>query len=200
MIDKIKDYKQIYDLFKKYNYVFFNKKAYDLNIFAIRSKNRIADSFDDVLGCAYLDDSGKECLFKCWCTVDPGNYYLKNLMDSGGAAAIVPGQYKKVWQLGYFKGTHALMQIRPFHIFRDKNKDNILDFDKNTITSGIYGIFLHESFQKLEEAHNISNSSAGCVVPKIKKDYQNLIRLCYKQIYANLGDVFTFTLFDEDDL
>ena len=54
----------------------FENGPYDLNLFGIRSKNQIPNSFDDWLGCAYQNGN------KIWCdefwkaTTDPGLSYL----------------------------------------------------------------------------------------------------------------------------
>ena len=79
----------------------FENGPYDLNLFGIRSKNQIPNSFDDWLGCAYQDGN------KIWCdefwkaTTDPGISYLgeKEMLNEKGTAILVPGQYLNVYKI-----------------------------------------------------------------------------------------------------
>ena len=193
---------RIIDTYKRKGYLFFEKGYNNLNICAIRNKNRVANTFDDTLCILYRRPTtpvGKFEMVQFKCTVDPGSYYLKNLMDSGGAAGIKPGQYKKLWRLGYFHNYPALIQISAVEVFRDSNRDNILDYDESKTSVGNYGIFLHQHYQGVDTAKVVENSSAGCVVAEKISDFDKLISLCKLQSQSGQGDTFTFTLFDEAD-
>lgn len=198
----IKDlkYKDIKKIYNKKKYIFFDKGKYNLNLFAIRSNNRVSNSFDDYFGVAYIDINNKEQVFIFECTTDPGTYWLKNLMDIGGTAIIVPDQYRSLWKLGTFYKVLALIQINNIKIYRDGNKDDIIDIIPKSITEGIYGIFFHEHYQNKEIASYVEKSSAGCIVPKDRKDHRKIMHLCLEQIRQGLGTEFTFTLFEENDL
>lgn len=201
MIEKNKlTYTKIQNLYKEKEYIFFDKGQYNLNLFAIRSNNIVADSFDDVFGIAYKDMNFMPQIFTCNCTTDPGKYYLKNLMDSGGAAIVVPGQYRNLWQIGTFYNKLALLQISPIKIYRDKNRDEILDLNPKSITEGIYGIFFHYHYQSETHAKYIEKSSAGCIVPQTFYDYRTIMELCVRQTQFKFGKNFTFTLFEENDI
>lgn len=190
------NYDIIEALFKRKGYAFF-KGDYNLNIFGIRKNSTSSVAFDDLLGCAYQHNG--ENLFITSCTLNPGTFYLQNLMDSGGAAIIKENQYRGVFKLDYFKGTEALIQIKPFTVYRDKNLNKEVDIVRGTETTGLYGIFLHQHFQGVEEAKEIGKSSAGCIVPSRLSSYRGLMSLCKKQIPL-WGNSFSFTVFTEEDL
>jgi len=198
LIDRI-SYVNTYKAFNANNYRFYGSGSFNINIFGIRNKSRLVDSFDDYLCVAYCSEKGEKQLEIYPCTLDPGSYYLKNLMDAGGAAGIAPAQYKNLWVLGEFHNTPALIQVNNVTVYRDGNKDNKLDWNKNKTTTGIYGIFCHETFQKAEVATTVYNSSGGCVVPQKRGDMNRLIELCKKQVINRYGNMFTFTLFEEEE-
>jgi len=192
-------YEKIKELYFINKYIFFTGN-FNLNLFAIRGKNRISNAFDDTLGVAYQE--GKENkIYLLPGTVDPGIPWLKNPMEPKlGAAAIKEGQYKKLWQLGRFRNTTALLQVSPVTCYRDNNKNDVFDFVQERTSTGLYGIFWHEHFQNLETAINVDKSSAGCVVPASRIAHYKVMDLCNKQILSRFGNTFTFTLFDEREI
>lgn len=194
------DWFQIKKLFANHNYRFF-ERPHSLNIFGIRNENKEADKFDDIIGLAWTQKDAEGDLQKCarvfWGTLDSGAYYLQNPMDPGGAAGIVEGQYLKVWQLGKFLGQPALIQVTSFKVYRDANRDTILDYNPKRATSGLYGIFLHEHYQNQKIAQHVQRSSAGCVVPQDRDDHKYLIDKCLRQINAGLGNTFSFSIFTQ---
>lgn len=194
------DWFQVKKLFANHNYRFFERPN-SLNIFGIRNESKEADKFDDLIGLAWTQKDADGDLQKCarvfWGTLDSGAYYLQNPMDPGGAAGIVENQYLGVWQLGKFLGKEALIQIAPFKVYRDANRDTILDYNPARTTSGLYGIFEHEHYQNQKIARHVQRSSAGCVVPQDRDDHKYLIDKCIKQIHAGLGNKFSFTVFNQ---
>lgn len=197
-IEQLK-YVDIRNVFIKSGYAFFSGK-YNLNIFGIRSENRNANYFDDYLCIAYQSVTGREELCTFPATLDPGLPWLLSPMNPGGAAAICPGQYRQVWRLGQFRNRPALIQINNFKIYRDSNRDAILDLNPSQTTTGLYGIFLHSHMQKRIIAYEVGTSSAGCVVPQSDTDFDKTISLCRKQVGYGHGDKFTFTLFESAKL
>lgn len=195
-------YQTASELFNSKNYAFF-KGNYNLNLFAIRSKNSTINRFDDTFFIAYekiVNNKIDSVIESFACTVDPGDYWMINPMDPGGTAAIYPGQYRGVWKLGYFRGTKALLQVRNFKIYRDNNKDRIFDYNPLKTTEGLYGLFMHRHFQRVNPASFVSTSSAGCVVPEDDKNMDRTILLVENQNKAGYGTTCTFTLFEEDEL
>jgi len=187
MLDVIKEY-------KLKGYAFF-EQPYSMNIYAIRNKVQAPNKFNDILGVIY-NNGLTPVNVQMPATVDPGTHWLLNPMDRGGAAAIIPGQYRGLWRLSKFKGTDALLQIRPIRVYRDNNKDARFDYHISSATEGDYGIFLHQHFQKVDIATEINTSSAGCVVPQRIIDWEYFFEVIKLQITYGLGDTFTFTLFE----
>jgi len=180
----------IIDLYKSKNYRFFSD-PYSMNVYGIRSGKR-SNKFDDVLGVIYSD--GFNTFTREYpCTVDPGIPWLIAPMDPGGTAAIVEGQYRSLWRMGTFKGRRALIQITPIKVYRDNNRNQTFEYGTN-MTEGMYGIFLHPSFQGAD-ASEVDRSSAGCIVPRRDVDFEHFMQTLDLQVLAGLGNTFTFTLF-----
>lgn len=187
----------IINLYKRNNYVLFTG-PFNLNIFGIRSSERRIDRFDDWLGVLYENDKKEPKLFICKGTVDPGLPWLINPMEQKmGTAAVYPGQYRRVWKLGTFRRTPALLQVAPIKCYRDNNRDNVFNYDPATTSTGVYGIHFHEHFQRKNVAELVNNSSAGCIVPQTLDDFYFIINLCFRQKQRLRDDHFTFTLFEE---
>ena len=188
----------IKSVLKKKGYAFFDKGNFNLNIIGIRSNKKEAGSFDDFICCIYKDASGQwNC--KNWrATTDAGTYWLSNPMRQSGTALLVPNQYKGAFKIGYFKGRYkALVQDKPLPVYRDNNRDKILDFDPKTIQTGMWALALHKSNPILASTLN-DKWSAGCQVFAVASDFNEFVSLFEKsaEIY---GDTFTYTLLEEKD-
>ena len=184
-------------------YDFNNQNCYNLNIFGIRSKNKISDTYDDLIGVIYKDEEDK-FVIKTWsATCDPGTFYLKNPLNSEGTLIMLPGQYKGVFKLGLHGRSSlspykALEQCGDILYIRDNNKDNILNFElalnKKNIIKGNFKTNIHRSsktvFNKL-----IGKYSAGCQVFQKSSDFDEFIKLCEKHISNGNGNLFDYTLF-----
>lgn len=179
------------------NYSFFdNNKPYNINIIGVRSKNREANLFDDQLHIAYRDKELRMHHYIFPCTTDPGTNHLFAPLSSKGTAILVPGQYRGVWGLGLHQGKYrALVQIKPVKVYRDANKNNILDFDESTIEEGVFGINLHRASQ-WSNLNEVGLYSAGCQVVQNPKDFDFIIKACeVSALY--FGNNFTYTLINE---
>ena len=181
----------------------FFKGVYNLNIIGVRSKESIKQEnrFDDILIVAFgLATSGynSSTKFIFQITTDPGIKSLKVPMNAKGTAILVPGQYRGSHKLGLHQGKYeALVQCAPVKVYRDANKDSILDTDKRTIDTGMFGINIHKAGIA---SVIVDGWSAGCQVLAIEKDYAIFMDLCRKQKLAGYGDKFTYTLLEEKDL
>ena len=200
-------YKQIEKAYSHHGYKFFNKKPYDLNMFGIRMNvnDRSKDGFDDYIGCCWIDEFNQERLFVTNATTVPGVEQLINPSFKeaikNGTAILKENQYRSAYKMGShgvgnWKHT-ALLQVKPMEIYRDSDKDKILDFEKTTI--GLYGINIHGA-SLINVLQNVGNYSAGCQV------IQNPVHLLYFQFLWQMqsqngnGDAFTYTLFNINDL
>lgn len=194
------DYDYVKSVYEKMNYTFFNSGQFNLNVFAIRSNNRVSNKFDDYVCLAYKDERDKKIVKVYDATTDPGSYYLENPMNVDGTAIVVPGQYSKSHTLGLHKGQYeALVQRGIIKVYRDNNKDNILDLDPLSIRSGSgYGINIHRATpNKGKKSTQIDRWSAGCSVIAAKDDFDEFISIVKKSIPL-YGNSFTYTLFTED--
>ena len=111
---------------------------------------------------------------------------------------LVPNQYIGAYKLGMHRGQYrALVQDKAVKVYRDSNKNTILDYDECSIEEGIFGINIHRS-NPLTYSKNVYKWSAGCQVFQDIVEYDLFIHLCRKakQIY---GNSFTYTLFTEED-
>lgn len=179
---------------KEYN--FYDGEG-NVNLIGVRTKNKIADNFDDYLIVA-MEFQGKPTVFTYKdFTTDPGIYYLKTkLLNERGCAILKPGQYPSVWMIGKHFSYEALIQIGgPISVYRDSDRDNELDFDESKVETGFFGINFHHGY----DSKNVNNNSAGCQVFKLIKDQREVLSLC-KQQPKKYGNKFTYTLLLEEDL
>lgn len=162
-------------------YPVFEKGDYNLNFGIVRSENRNADAFDDVMYLFFKKDGAWQIhLFPA--TADPGLDHLQNPVFqeaiTGGSAILAEGYYKNLWQCGYFKGTKALLPRTKVWVYRDKNKDAILDMSRKTLQYIDAGILVHQSFQGMK-ANRVGRSSAGCQVTELSTDMDIIWDICY---------------------
>lgn len=177
--------------------VFGNQaKGYDLNIFGIRTNDNEANRFNDYLGVMYLADGQWNC-FLFPGTTDPGTYWRENPMNVDGTAILVPGQYRGSHMVGEHKGYPALQQKTPLKVYRDADKDNVLDMDPTTIKEGMYGINIHRA-NKDQASVEVNKWSAGCQVLADPFQFEFLMALAKKSAAIH-GNSFTYTLLTESD-
>ena len=191
--------KTIEDSCSKWNYNFFTRGNYNLNIIGIRNANRNSNIFDDYICLLYKVDSN--WITKIYpATTNPGKTYLNKPMASNGCAILVPYQYSRCYTIGLHKNSYtALVQTKgKVAVYRDNNKDNLLDYDPRTIESGYFGINIHRS-SSTGTSKIVDNWSAGCQVFANINDFNEFIKLC-KVSADRFGSKFTYTLFDERQL
>lgn len=184
----------------KYGYV-WKKRPFELNIIAVRKdgEHTIATKpnyFDDSLWVIYTDDKGKEVSMLYQVTTDPGTYYLLNPMQPDGAAILHPGSYP-VYEIGLHQGKYkALVQRGPVKVYRDNNRDNVLDLDSRSTKTGVFGINIHKA---AKNTITVDKWSGGCTVFANEADFNSFMRMCDK--HAKLyGNKFTYNLLDYNDL
>ena len=184
------------------DYKFFDTpdKRLNLNIIGVRRDNLGSNTFDDFLFVMYREEDFMINL-RWQVTTDPGKHWLKKPMNPKGTAVLVPGQYRGTWQLGKHQNNYeALVQAKPVKVWRDNNKDEIIDYEniKTMIDEGYFGINIHRS-NPYTESYVVNKWSAGCQVFKKVEDFNTFMELCRDsaKIY---GPRFTYTLIDEKDL
>lgn len=184
-------------VFEKKGYTYFSKGAMNLNIFGIRASANIPNTFDDFICVYYNDNNANKIELNFPATTDPGTFWLQNPMAKGGTAILAEGQYRGAYKLGQHYGHEALVQILPLPCYRDDNRDDKIDTNQKTITTGLYGINIHSAWW-VEEAEVIDKASAGCQVCKRRMHHKQIIELC--KLSAKIyGNKFTYTLLNEKD-
>ena len=187
-------------------HVVFTKKdrPWDLNLIGIRASEGKTNAFDDMLVCLCRDENNLWRGYYWPITTDPGLYYLENPTRVEGTAILKEGQYRHVWKLGKHRGKYdALVQTgNTVTVYRDSNRDSILNMNPDSEMTGWFGINCHASSQSTETSKStrIDKWSAGCQVHATKKGFDQMMSLVRKQISAGLGSSFTYTLVREEDL
>ena len=185
---------------KKYPIFNNNSFKYNLNIWGIRSNNKDVTSFNDTF-VVFRKYAGNWVIEYFQGTTDPSNLTLERPENSTGTAIVKEGHYSGLWGYGFHKQRKdhkALVQIRPITVYRDNNKNNVLDFNVKTET-GIFGINMHRASAYGITA-NIGLYSAGCQVHADVNKYNNVfIPLIEGSIKEGLNS-FSYTLIKESDL
>jgi len=179
----------------KKEYKFFTVGSYNLNIVGYRTLDRMANTFNDYLFCTYFVDN--VVFFHLWkITTDPGLYWLMNPMRVNGTAILAPGQYRSVYKLDKHRGKYfALCQRNgAVKVFRDANKDKVIDMFASSAETGGFGINIHKAgiFSKY-----VGKWSAGCQVFQTTRDFNYFIYIVKKAIEV-YGNKFTYTLLEEE--
>lgn len=189
-------YEQLQAALMRKGYRFFDQGNYNLNLIGIRTADDSANTFNDQLAVAWRFDGVPHCLvFPA--TTDPGLYWREHLANVNGTAIVVPGQYRGLWQLGLHQGRYqALVQRGPVQVYRDNNRDQVLDQDA-PIDAGLFGINCHRASDS-HESVQVDRWSAGCQVLANPRDFDLLIALCRRG--EHWGRSFTYTLIEEGDL
>ena len=198
MIDSVKlTYKHLQEIAEKKGYRWYSKPE-DMNFWGIRSAERVANRFDDWFCLCYTDQDNNQHIY-CWPgTTDPGTYWLNNPMVVEGTGILVLGQWKNMLRYGLHKGQYeALVQYSPVSLYRDNDKDNVLDMNPAKIQTGMFGVNYHHAG---ENSQAVDKWSAACQVSQRIDDYNRSMQLFKKQMIAGYGAIFTYTLIEEADL
>lgn len=173
-------------------YVLF-KGDYNLNLIGIRAKDNTANTFNDLI-CVLYQLSNKWILKAYKATTDPGIYYREHPSNVDGTAILFPTQHRAAFTLGKHKGEYpCLVQCKPVKVYRDKDKDQVLDYVNPTDTFS--GIQIHRANSK-KESTVVNNWSAGCQVFASPNDFADFMALYFtsKGLY---GNKITYTLLEE---
>lgn len=190
--------KSIIRYMKYWQYVVFTR-PYELNIVGIRANSTKSNSFDDQILCFWYDERGNLAYKVYTASTDPGTYWLNRPMEQLGAAILKGGQYLYSWQLidtnrfGFY--TKELLQIKPVTIFRDYNRDAILDFYNGRETTGSYGLNIHTGATPNTTSIEVGQWSAGCQVFAVWAEWVEFISLVEKHITL-YGNAISYTLLD----
>lgn len=189
----------IESLGKKGHKVFISDEPYNLNIVGIRSTKQVPDTFNDWL-VMFWKQEGKFIFGTYPFTTVPGTFYLRQqLLSKKGCAVLSPGQYLGAYKIGLHKGKYeALVQQKPVKVYRDSNRDDVVDYNPATLEQGLYGINIHRAY-KSGAASKVGESSAGCQVFESSDDFAEFMYYCSLS-KKQFGNKFTYTLIEEKDL
>ena len=184
-------------------YAFFQSGIFNINIVGIRSKETKSNKFDDTILLIYKNKKKEWEVQSSVITTDPGEKYLVHPMNKKGSAILVPNQYRGVYKVDIHarhnsKFAHEALCQRGnvLKVWRDGNRDKILDHDPETIDEGWFGINIHRS--KVGEASYVGSYSAGCQVFKNGTDFK-LFMTAVKKSAELYGNSFSYTLLEEKD-
>ena len=176
--------------------VFDDPRGYDLNLVGIRTASMRANRFDDWIIVFYLFD-GVWNGFAFPGTTDPGTYYRENPMNVRGTAIMKPGQYRRAYRVGRHSGYKALQQKGPITVYRDADRDRLLDTSGVDQESGVYAINIHRA-NRARASTRVGKWSAGCQVVQDPVHFDFLMALCDRG-KDRFGNSFTYTLLEESD-
>jgi hypothetical protein len=182
-------------------YTFFdNNKRFNINLVGVRRNNSGTNKFDDFMVVMYKNENLKPICKVYPITTDPGEHWLENPLNALGTAVLIPGQYRSAWKIGKHQGKYkALVQRKPVAVWRDNNKDAVIDYeDFHTPDVGYHGINIHRS-NPYTASSLVDRWSAGCQVFKVAEDYNEFLDLCQESgdLY---GGTFSYTLLTEEEL
>ncbi len=184
----------------------FTNGDYNLNLFGIRSPDRVSGTYDDLLGCAYKADG--QWNVRYWAaTTDPSLYYREHPANVKGTAILVPGQYVGVYTVDMHAGKYLALCQRngPVTVWRDDNRDEVLDHNVDE-ESGYFGINIHASSstpydqtRDRDEESDVGAWSAGCQSHATTTGFRSMMSLVNKQIetHPTWKKAFTYTLLDQ---
>jgi len=184
----------------------FRHEAWRPNIFGIRNPdtNVAQDSFNDTIGLIMVDDQSN-VTFRLWeATTDPGLTHLQKPTFPeavrNGTAIMAEGQYVNAYEIGnHGSGRYAhiaLRQVGSIRIFRDRNKDAVLDMVPSLITEGHYGINIHQA-DVFKDPQTVGLWSAGCQVFAKRNQFSTFMN--YVKLARTKGwRLFDYTLFTLD--
>lgn len=193
---------EIKNVYKKKNYPFYKQGDYNLNLYGIRMDDVLDNYFSDTLGCIY-NINGVAQQMNIPATTCPGLYGGHAALNprKEGVAIMVPGHYPKLWKFVDDYTTWLnypfLWQVGKVKLWRDNNKDTVIDH----VNEGEYGpgtgINCHRMSWNNVSGQPVNNWSEGCQgaeEPEFKKLLEPL-----RKSTAIFGNVFSYTLLEKKD-
>lgn len=177
---------------KKHGFKVFTG-PYDMNIIGCRNPQGIPNAFDDKIVVAYQDNDLKWIVKEYDATTDAGLYFMNSPMRASGTAIVIdPHQYRGIFTIGSHRGKYeCLVQTKPMAVWRDANKNDIIDEFKIGSATAIQ---IHRASSKWR-SQRVSNWSAGCQVIADPKDYEDFMKHVKLQLkFHPTWRSFTYTV------
>lgn len=177
------------------------QKEYDLNIVGVRSVDTQSNQFNDWLCVFHLRANGTWAFYALQATTDPGMHWRLNPEAAKGVAIVMPGQYRGLWKLGLHQGKYpALVQVAPIKVYRDADRDGLLEPDAAKVETGIFGINLHRARAEAGASTNVDKWSAGCQVVAADEDLDMILELVQLQKQVHGYDTVSYALLNAGDV
>lgn len=187
---------KVKEAYNKLGYKLYDKDM-SVNIFGVRADEAVSNAFNDVVGLIYRQ--GDNWVIKKYAaTTDPGLYWRLHPCNINGTGILQKGQYPQGFKLGLHQGKYpALQQNTPLNLYRDNNKDSVLD-KKGQIHAEMAGINIHHA-SATGTSVQVDKWSAGCQVLASITDWNEFYSLMVASS-KKYGNTFTYTLFDESEV
>lgn len=175
-------------------------REFDINLFGVRTASQIPGAFDDWLGVFWMNPRGRHWEYHVWpATTDPGLYYLRDPLNVRGTAILQEGQHRSSHRLGRHRGQYdALVQNTELPVYRDSNRNDVLDMNPGEIDVGHHGINIHRA-NPLRRSIVVDRWSAGCQVLADPGHFAQLMEIC-RLASEEWGPTFSYTLLTEAQL
>jgi hypothetical protein len=200
-----KQIRTLINMMRSRKYIVYTE-PFKLNIVAIRRSETDPNHFDDELNVFFKNTLGEWVGYKYAITTDPSTTYLLKggigEFQGKDATAILPhGQYVDTFKIGIHRKSYtALTQAKKICVYRDYNRDSVLDFNVTDMNCGFFGINIHRAKRGVADDGKgntkvIGQYSAGCQVFQNSYCFDEFMEMAQKQkeLY---GNKFTYTLFD----
>lgn len=154
---------------------------YFINLFGIRDEGNV-NKFNDTLVVYWFDENKNVHVYSPTkgFTTDPGFKSLVSPVSASGCAILKEGWYRKLWSKGLHKGKYsALVQVNACTVFRDNDRDKVLDMIDVPTNTGLFGINMHRANEHAVSV-NVENWSAGCQVWASPGEYSYFMQLINK--------------------
>lgn len=193
---------RIVRMMKSRGYIVYTE-PFKLNIVGVRDTNTNPELFDDKMYVFWKNDEqrwvGKEYII----TTDPSTSSLHQVKNPKGVAILPAGQYVDAWKIRPHGQSQylALGQQKILCVYRDYDRDALLNFNIDSKDCGYFGINIHRA--KYGDADDgqgntkiIGPYSEGCQVFQNYYCFQEFMDMANRQ--KNLyGNNFTYTLIDK---
>lgn len=178
-------------------YRWFDSGDFNLNLIGIRASDLQSNAFNDLICVAFMQ-AGQWILLQFDATTDPGIYYRENPADEQGTGFLVEGQHTGAFRIGMHKGYKALVQARALSVYRDDDRDAVLEADASKIDHGWHGCNMHRASEHRESVQ-VDRWSAMCQVIADPLEF-DLLMSVVDLAADQWGNHFTYTLLSERDL
>lgn len=194
-----------------------------LTLFGFRDEAIYKTTFVDYICAVFRDPIAGNILYKWEGDVDPSAYFSGiHCPTEIGVVSLKEGYYSQVWAPGYYKGSRALIQVKPMKAYLHLDADNlskdvsclpvvdvipkrpyvdfarvyeVMSFDEYT---GMYLINLIKNTNRIADANFLSNITRGSQVLRYGADHITLFNLV--DIHFPIHGEITYCLFNECDL